>query len=158
MRLLQNILILLTFLLISSIVFGEDQQMPTVDQVTKILEAHPELMVPVYQKLWVLEHSSPVLQLPDLILLKLKENLSEVNDNFTKVKGNLTVVMFEDKPATLKIGNDEFNLLYDIELNVMKVVYTEPYPENTGIPLWGVITIGAGTFCLGFFVGYLIFH
>jgi hypothetical protein len=124
----------------------------------KMIEEHPDLVVPIVQKCWVLEHATPILILPDLIFLEVNENFSQVNGNFSQGNTNFTIVMFEDKPATLKIGTEEFNLFYDIDLDVAKVVYTQPEESSDGIPIWAVVVIGAGCFGVGFFVGYLVFH
>jgi hypothetical protein len=157
--LLRKSMIALLLFLISNFIFSQDiTEYPSEEKVIELMDNDPLLIVSMVQKLYVLEHSYPVLTLPPILLLKVNDNLREVNNNYSEVIGNLTIVTFGGKNAELKIGTDKYNLFYSIPLNVSKVIYTPESDNNSGFTTGSVLLIGAGCFCAGFLVGYIIFH
>jgi len=124
------------------------QDYPTDEKVAEIIESAPDLVIDMVQKLYVLEHADPLLFLPPLMIFETENNISEV-------KTNISVVSFGDGKAELKIGTDEHNLLYYIELDVEKVIYTED-PKTIVKFDWVTTIISVSvSFGLGFLLGYV---
>jgi len=114
---------------------------PSQSQVEEVWESNPEIIISIVQKLYVIENAMPVLTMPDLTIIELDDGSTRVE--YSGIMG-------------LYIGNDLYNLSYDIELSPKDVVIG--YTPETRFP-WGWLAAGAGiAFVGGILVGVLVVH
>lgn len=127
---------LILVLVSSSLLFAD---IPSDSQIRAVWDSRPELIVSMVQKLYVLEHAEPVIDIPPLAIIETKDNALVLD-----YQGNMT----------MEIGEAPNNLSYEIELSPKEVtVATRP---DEGPSIWFYIGGGALLFAGGVIAGSVV--
>ena len=114
-------------------------EIPSDETLKNFVEKYPEITVLMLKKLYILEHSKPTIVFPEIVIL-------ETTDGSATVEYSDSMIFM--------VGNETYNLLYDIELKPKDVVIARR--ECPEFP-WGlVIGLPVGSFTAGLVIGIII--
>jgi len=113
--------------------------LPAYEYSTYLMQTQPELVWQMVRKLYSLEHSTPTLELPGLMIVETKT-------------GDLKLGYYPDAVASLGLGNLSYKIEYKIELKPAVLAGFRPAPE---VSLWWYVGGGAVLFLGGFVAGLM---
>lgn len=132
-RTLTTIFILLSFIFLTGNKLFCDENLDK--KIENLIKNNPKVAQEMIKKLFILEHSTPEISFP--VLTIVENDSSNYSINF-------------DKHMKIKIGNDAYNLLYDIELTPKDVIVAvKPVKHYEWLWFTGGVVLGG-------FLGFIV--
>lgn len=137
---MKRVILISIMFFISVFMFAEP---PTFINFTEVYDENPEIIYEMVYKLYVIEHTEPVINYPIFELFLLEKKMGYYLYELVTVKN-----------MDIEIGIDPYNLLYSIDLqpNIMK-----GYIEETGLDFQGklliTVIVGGALFIAGMILG-----